>query len=265
MRDDAGGTARAGTDSAMQASGPLMLGLAEDADPIAAGGMLEYTVRYGNRGSGSQSSVQLVVTLPPGLTAGATNGGVVAGDTITWALGDVAGNSVGERRLEAQVVDQGAGDPHVRRTHAVVTSTSASARASAVTAIEAAPLALTMTASPDPVPKNSALTFTLAVTNRGAGVADDVQLFVPVPTSMAGTSGCTLVSDGGTFPVPCLAGNDVLWSLGPIAAGAEKTVQVTFRTSGSVANGTIVPATARATDALLRAARAAASVGLAPP
>jgi hypothetical protein len=267
-RDAAGGSARAGVSTAVQATAPLMLDIAENADPVAAGDTLDYTLTFGNRTAVAQAASTLALTIPLGVTPVDTNGGTVNGDTVTWALGDLGGGQVGERRLRVQVGDLAAADPRTRLVRAVVTSGTAAARASVVTTLGARPLGLVMMATPDPVGRAEALTYTLKVTNLRAGNAVDVQLLVPVPSGMAGTSGCQAVSDGGVFPTNCVAGRDVTWNLGQILPQADRTVQVTFLTTGNgtvIPDGTIVSGTARVRDAAGGSARAAAAVAVDEP
>src|SRR2546426_913218 len=86
VRDAARGTARAEVDTPVQEGTPLVLGLTESADPVAAGDTLEYALTFGNRGTTTQLGAELAATLPAGLTAVATDGGVLAGGTGTLAL-----------------------------------------------------------------------------------------------------------------------------------------------------------------------------------
>src|SRR5207244_5220717 len=205
---------------------PLLLGLTESADPVAAGDTLEYALTFGNRGTTTQLGAELVVTLPAGLTPMATDGGVLAGDTVTWTLGDLGPGQVGERRLRAMVDDLGSADPLVRVTRALVTSGVMAARASAVTTREPPALGLVMAATPNPGDRGALLTYALTVTNHRAVDASDVQLVVPVPE----VTGCPAVCDAGVFPVNCVVGVGVTWSLGALPAPPSRPVEVTFGT-----------------------------------
>jgi len=209
-------------------------------------------LRFGNRSLITQLQTHLTVTLPPGVAVVVANGATVANDTVTWDLGDVTPTQTGERRLAVSITGLGAADPLVRVTRAVLASTTGAARESVTTTLDAAPLGLVLAAVPDPVGRGAALTYSLTVTNHRGVTASDLQLRVPVPPGMAGNLGCQAVSDAGSFPTNCVVGRDVTWNLGQLAMGANRTVQVTFLTgsSGGVPqNGTILPATARLSDA----------------
>src|SRR2546426_740561 len=113
----------AAVSTAVTGAAPLMLGIADDPDPVRVDDSVAYTLRFGNRGSTAQLSTSLTVTLPAGMTATATTGGgVVAGNTVTWDLGTVNAGQNGERRLTVSVDDLAPADPLVRLTRAVLAS-----------------------------------------------------------------------------------------------------------------------------------------------
>src|SRR6185503_4174316 len=62
--------------------------------------------------------------------------------------------------------------------------------------------------------------------------------------------------DGGVVSQGCLAGSDVLWDLGTIAAGTSRGVQLVIQIYGQVPTGTILSTTARLEDAAGARARA---------
>ncbi len=265
-QDAADGSVRSGASTGVRAANPLMLGLAASADPVAAGDQLEYVLRFGNRGATSQSGVKLVATLPPGTTAVDTDGGTVDGAAVTWDLGVVTAGTSGSRSLRVSVTDLGLADTHVRRVRADLVGTASEAHASVVVTVGATPLGLTLTASPDPVGRSAQLTYVLTVTNNRATSALDVQVLIPVPTGMFGSSGCQAISDSGTFPGGCVAGRDATWNLGQLAAGASRDVHVTFNTTNSAAvlpNGSVLVAAGRVRDAAGGSARAGRSVAVA--
>src|SRR5262245_46793784 len=184
---------------------------------------------------------------------GATGSGTIAGDTVTWNIGTLNAGDTGERQRMVTVDDLGAADPLVRLTRAVVASTTTSARASEVTTVGTSGLGLAIVAMPDPVGRNAVLTYQLTVTNTGPADAADVEIRMQIPT---GVAACQSVSDGGATVSGCLLGRDVLWSLGALAKGANRTVTAAFVTTSVVPNGTIIHGTARSQDAGGDAARA---------
>src|SRR5262249_37938007 len=154
--------------------------------------------------------------------------------------------------------DTVAEDPLVRVAHADITSGTNAARAAVVTHVETAPpLALVMTATPDPVELGEIITYSLTVTNTGdtdaAGGIGDLR----VPAGMYSTSGCQAVSDGGTVPAGCAVGRDIEWNLSTVAAGASRTVQFVGEvTVAGLPDGHLIHGDARVHDVTGDAARA---------
>src|SRR5262249_48986930 len=150
--------------------------------------------------------------LPQGIQVLDAGGATMASGAWTWSLGTLNAGDVGERRMTVQaaalpVVGPPFGDSLVPVARAVVTSGTTSSSAVAVTQVKtASPLALVMTATPDPVGLGDLIIYSLTVTNTGAVDAAGVALRMPVPELLYSTSGCREISDGGVFPAGCAAG-----------------------------------------------------------
>lgn len=85
-----------------------------------------------------------------------------------------------------------------------------------------ADVAITKSASPDPVPVGADLTYTLQVTNAGPLAAEDVQLFDATPS---GTTFVSLTATQGTLTTPPVGGSgSVIVDIGQILAGSVVTV-----------------------------------------
>src|SRR5438477_10887408 len=114
-----------------------------------------------------------------------------------------------------------------------------------------------MVANPDPIGLGDLLTYTLTVTNRRSVDAPGVALLMPVPEGLYSTAGCRAVTDGGTVPAACTAGRDIEWDLGGLAAaGGGRVGNVGLVTVASLADGSLIHATARVEDVTGVAARA---------
>jgi uncharacterized repeat protein (TIGR01451 family) len=258
VRDVNGAAARAEVTTTVGNNPPLALTLDDIPDPVAVGDTIDYVVRFGNRSAGVLASSALLLSLPPGVSVVDDGGATVLGDGAVWDLGTLAAGAIGTHHLTVEVTDLGATDPLVRLGRAVVQSAAEAARAAAVTHVEAvSPLALTLTATPDPIALGGLITYTLTVTNNGGSASDGVELRMPVPSGLYSTSGCNSVSDGGVLPAGCAAGRDIVWSLGTIAAGANRAVQFVGKvTVAGLPDGTLIHATARVRDVVGSAARA---------
>jgi len=126
------------------------------------------------------------------------------------------------------------------------TTTSTSTTTTTLPMVE---LGLAMVVNPDPVTLGGLLTWSLTVTNPGTVDASGVLLRMPVPSGLYGTAGCRAVSDGGVVPVGCVAGRDIVWDLGTLAAAASRTVQfVGLVTVSGLTDGTVIHATARTAE-----------------
>ncbi len=244
------------------AASPLMVALIENSDPVLAGDELDYTIRFGNRGTGAALGAELVLTLPPGTTVIDDGGGKASGDTIRWDLGTLDAGDVGERAVRVSVDDLGAADPLVRPARAVITSGSAAASASTVTLVEpTAPLALDMAIDSDPAKPNQQVTYQLTVTNTGMDDSIQVELRMPVPS---GFSACGTLSDNGTLPGLCFPGRDALWQLGTLSKGAHRTVTFVLRVTNPTPAGSILSVASRVQDAAGSRARASLSTPVEP-
>ena len=267
VADVVGNSARAGLATIVETTGPLVLALDDDADPVAPGDTLTYVVRYGNRGTVALASTALTLTLPPGTTVVDDGGATVAGGTATWTLGTLNAGAADKHQLKVRVDDLGATEPRVRLARATVASGVLAAYAAEATQVETGPtLALTMTATPDPVAVGGLLTYSLEMTNNGTVDSAGVILDMAVPQGLYGTSGCNAVTDGGVLPAGCFAGRDIVWDIGPLVAGASRTVQFTGKVTVSAAqtsglpNGSLIRATSRVSDVAGARARAAVTV-----
>src|SRR5262249_26603322 len=142
VEDVSGLRSRAAIATSVQTVAPLDLVLTTDADPTQVDTDLVYALRFGNSGASSLLSTQLSFVVPAGTTVVDAGGGTVAGETITWALGTLGSQALGERTVTVHVDDLGAGDPLTRVALAAVASGTTVARAVAVTPVEPTPFGL---------------------------------------------------------------------------------------------------------------------------
>jgi len=264
VADAAGSHARASASTTCHtaAASPLVIGLAESADPVLAGENLAYTVRLGNRGTSSVLNAQLALALPAGVTVLDAGGGVASGDTLSWDLGTLAAGATGQRVVTMKVDDLGSDDPLVRLARTTLAAGSAAASGSLVTLVEPeAPLALEMSIDFDPAAPNQLVTYHLKVTNDGSDDSVQVELRMPVPS---GVSGCGMLSDGGTLPGGCFIGRDAVWQLGTLSPGTNRSVTFVVRVSSTAPAGSILSATSRVADAAGSRARAELSTAIKP-
>jgi trimeric autotransporter adhesin len=259
----------------VDATAPLQLTVADGPDPAAVGDVLGYTIRFGNRGTGTLPSATLTATVPPGTVldpASVTDGGTVAGGVITWPLGNLNPGGVGQRTFSVTIADLGAADPGTRHTTAEVRDATLpqpiSARASAITVVEAAPaLQLVLDTTLDPVQRGTYINYALTATNLGTVPLTGVTLRLKIPN---GSSGSFCLVDGGKFiegSGNCAGSAVYEWTLGTLGAGASASVNPSVLTSSALNPGSLLDTVARVMDDSGRSARAAIStiVDTSPP
>lgn len=101
-----------------------------------------------------------------------------------------------------------------------------------------ADLALTMTASPDPVVTNGILTYTLTVRNNGPDTAEGVSVSDFVPE---GTTFVSVAATQGTFDAPPVGDvGEVRCALGTLAAGDTATVTLAVRADCELLTGDVI-------------------------
>ncbi|MBX3025083.1 DUF11 domain-containing protein [bacterium] len=235
-----GGAAQASVE--VQGTPQLAVALQAERDPAEAGRALTYNVTFSNPGTSDANDAVLTARLPVGTSFQSASDGGVSGEnrTVTWSLGKVAVGASGRRQFTVQV-GQGETNGSVLLSDAELRDAAlgASARAtSAVTIRTGSPIALTLVASPNSVPRGGQLTYRLTATNR-SGSAQNVTLRSVVPGSVSNVN----TSDGGSCFNGCIEGRIINWDLGSLPAGGSRTAEVTLYISDDAArfpNGTLL-------------------------
>ena len=207
---------------------------------VNAGSAFSYTIDVSNAGPSPATGVQVVDTLPPGVTfdgfsgsswsctnnmpgAGQVtctlSGSLAVGSAPLLTLGVTAPNDAGTitNDVTAMAVEN---DPTTPNTDSVMTSVAA-----------VADLSVTTSDSPDPVVAGAAtgLTYTVKVTNAGPSAAENVVVTdtLAVEATLVSTTGC---AEDPTGAPTC--------TLGTIPAGMSKDYMIKV-TIDSAATGTI--------------------------
>ena len=222
---NSGGTvAVAGRSVVVDSTPVLMLGMTEDREPVEPGGLLTYTLLFGNRGAVSSPNAALSTIVPQGASfVSASDGGTVTNGIVTWSLGTLSAGASGRRQFTVQV-GAGLGNGSMLLSEAEIHDTltpqdnARAAESTAVSSVGASPLTLSLTATPDPVKPGELITYSYTVTNRGGTDLGGLELSTQVPdhTHVAAS---TITGGGGCGNGGCNAGNEILWTLGTLAAG----------------------------------------------
>jgi uncharacterized repeat protein (TIGR01451 family) len=213
----------------------LSVSLTDAPDPIAAGGVLTYTISYDNAGNADATNVVLTDTLPADTTFdAATAGGFLSGDTVTWLIGGLAAGASGSVQLSIQVDNPLAdGTVITNATYGIdCNETAAVGGPAATTTVTSDPvLSIGKTASPNLVAAGDTLVYTLSYANSGNADAGGVLVTDAVP----GNTTFVSATAGGT-----LSGGIVTWPIGSLPAGGNGAVQLVVRVGSPLPDGTII-------------------------
>ena len=221
-------------------------------NPVQANANITYTVQLTNGGPSAASSVVVTDTLPVGtsfVSCSSTGGGVCGGSgrNRTVSFGSLASGASATVTLVAKVA-AGTANGTVISNRARVkasspadpSSTNNSATVSVTVSNPSADLALTKSASPDPVQAGSNVTYTLGVTNGGPSTASSV---VVTDTLPVGTSYVSCSSTGGGTCGG--SGRNRTISFGSLASDASATVTLVAKVAAGTASGTVIRNTGR--------------------
>lgn len=211
--------------------------------PVAAGGLLTYTIMYTVTGNEPAVGVTLNDALPAntsfdscsGAPCGTSNGSVI------WNLGNLNPVTGGMVTLVVRV-----GTPLISGTQIVnnVTLTDTNgggtAQAQAITPVVSShQIAVSKSATPSPVAPGGLLTYTIAYTVTGNEPAQGVTLRDTIPantTYVDCLSACTLT------------GGVASWNLGTLNPPTNGTVTLVVRLNTPLPNGTLITNTVSMTD-----------------
>ncbi len=234
----------------------LSLSLTGSADLVNTNTALSYTLIVSNAGPQTASNVQLVDTLPSGVSfVSATGtdwtcheaGGTVICDLASLSVGDAnpivinvtAPSTAGEITNQATVSSATAESDSSNNSVSEVTTVNA------VAAEEQADLSLSLTGSADSVNTNTALSYTLIVSNAGPQTASNVQLVDTLP------SGVSFVSATGTDWTCHEAGGTVTCELASLSVGDANPIVINVTapsTAGEITNQAVVSSATAESD-----------------
>ncbi len=245
-------TATAQADEAVQVSASsnttvnpqvdLAITKTDSVDPAIRGNQLTYTLSISNNGPSDATNVEVVDTLPAGVTFVSATGGTATapsgGSTdVTVAVGNLASGASQDVTITVTVDDAAAASI---TNSAIIRSTESTGgfdtdtsnnTATEPTAIESnIDLSITKSDSADPVNAGESFTYTLTVTNAGPSAATGVTVTDALPDGIQITSA---TSTAGTVTTPASAQDttaanpdDLTVAIGNLASGASETVTI---------------------------------------
>ncbi len=169
------------------------LAIDEDKDPVAAGELLSYTVRYGNPAGTSISALELSLTLPADTSfVSASGGGVHAGGVVTWSLGTLAAGANDQQIVQVQVAagaTPGTLLPVFGELEGSANFLPAVRHVSEAGYVgPGGPLALSLSVNPSPAAAGEATLVSLNVANTTASPVFDAQVILRYPQGVDSVS-----------------------------------------------------------------------------
>ncbi len=224
----------------------LDLSLDTNTNPVAAGNLLTYELTYGNRSASLATNVLLSLLLPPEVTLmSATGGGTLVNGAVEWPLPDLQAGQGGRKNVTVQVNATLADADLLTVDSAEISATSnfllTSTRAKRITRVDdIEPLALTMSANPNPVLPNQAFDVLLTVENTSAGLLLGAELQLRIPDGLNTIFSTTIVGGGVCPGGNCQKGELLTWPLGNLSPGAVVQVSVTPTTLSTLPHGQVL-------------------------
>jgi uncharacterized repeat protein (TIGR01451 family) len=189
---------------------------------VEAGTTIDYQLSYGNSGNAAAAATVIEDTLPAGTTfVSASDGGAETtpgSGIVRWDLGTLAVGASGTVDLQVQTTALPDNTQLVNQTSLTSTTLPGAVTATAITSVRShTELDITIVAATDPVKVGERQVFTVSWANNGNQDTTNavVKATVPADTTFD-------VADSGG----ALSGNEVTWSVGNLAAGAQG--QATF-------------------------------------
>jgi uncharacterized repeat protein (TIGR01451 family) len=226
-----GSQALAQREVSLRTSYLLDLRVSTTTDPIAPGELLAYSIRALNLSGGPVNDVVLEMPVPAGTQFhSANNGGVLEGDRIVWTLPNLTSSVT---LFFAQVMVDAAAQPgSTVRAEAFLFTDTGDTETFTVTRIENhPPLALSVSATPDPAAPGQSVLLSVTATNNSPvnlfGITASVRVPSEVSSFAANLTGGGNCNRGATFGCDPL--ETVLWSLGTpegLPPGESVTVSI---------------------------------------
>ncbi len=207
---------------------------------VDLGSQVAYTVQVLSTGTGANTQIKLIDTLPAGMSFVSANAASVqAGNQITFDLGTLDQGNLATVEIVLQADQPGAQVNNVTATSAE----GASDDATAVTQVIRPVLAVAKT-GPESVLLNTDFEYSITVSNVGDGNAYNTIVTDTLPAGLAFVS---------ADPEATLDGSNVTWNVGTIAPDGSATVAVTVRSVEAGAHENVAVVSAEGTGAVAAA------------
>jgi uncharacterized repeat protein (TIGR01451 family) len=212
--------------------------------PVEPGQQLTFTLSYSNTGKKTALGAVINATVPANsVFSSATAGGVLAGSSVEWEVGDLEGGDAGQVSFTVSVNSPLPPDTTLISDAIITDADAVTATTMAFATVRSRPLySLAAVDSPDPVTAGGTLTYTISYANNaGANAVGQGVTIAAIYDSKV-----TFVS---AVPAPA-AGTNNQWAIGTLPVGASGTITVTVAVNSPLPSGTILQTQVRLTDSL---------------
>ncbi len=218
----------------------LSISKSADPDPVAVGQLLTYLITVDNNGPASATNVEVTDTLPTEVSFSSASAGCSYSDNVVCSLGTIPAGS--DKSVQIAVIVNSEGSGSIANTAVVSSDTpeenpgdeSTTITTNTTPSQETADLSISKSADPNPVLVGQQLTYLITVDNNGPSTATNVVVTDTLPAEVSFSSASAGCSNAGS----------VVCSLGSIAAGTNKSVQIVVTVdsegSGNIANTAVV-------------------------
>jgi len=191
------------------------------------GGLISYTISYGNHGSADASGVQILDAIPASAAYSAGSiwgaGADDSGDPLTWNVLTVTAGASAQQVGYTVLLDSGLQPGDVVTNTAIISNPLETRTSDPELVTIGADLAILKSGAPDAVVSGVTLTYTLAYINNGPSDVQDVYITdtLPVSVTFGGVANSPL-------PVgPIQAGRSLTWYTPTLAAGEGGSILFT--------------------------------------
>jgi len=220
-------------------------------EPVMPGENLVYQFNIGNVHSTPLTNLELRAALPAGSTIDSIDGDgtqdAITGE-IVWNVASVAVGNTIQREVHITVDTNAtagqilAARSELRHDEGVALDASAEY---AVTVVDAFPLTLDISATPDPVEADGRLYYDITVSNVSAVPINTVSVLFRIPPELEFRESTDVEPDiscgaGGSDGLCGGALTDAWWSFDTLASGESRTITINAHVLPSVAAGTLI-------------------------
>jgi hypothetical protein len=273
MRDGTGRNAAIRRSVRVASPRVLDVTLQADAEPVAPGEPLSWTLTYGNPATATTvTGAVLRLRTPPGVEIlAASDGGSIGEDgVVSWNAGTLLPGQSGTRSVDV-TIDEAVADGAILQAEAEADDASgARSRARADTRMEIGQsLVLTADFAPDPANPGEAVLGSLSATNVSgvplAGVIVDLLLPLETDSFSSGQATGAPVTCGSSLASTCSSNEQVEWTVGTLAAAANVALAAPPPIRATTTAGSVTTFEARVRDGSGNNAAARVAVRVAAP